>query len=175
MHKVQLVSSENSEISFEIYVHPALVIDWCNYNDLNEQQIWINGRSVTKRIDGKEITLVDIPDEVLNNLSGDNDYEVVGINLQFEYELEDDDKYLGRNPIYFYVFLRNRLTEQAWGKHYVLLDYNTPKWYMKLLDKYQRLKQETEKLKQELVHEKYRPGGSGYEKAKEDFEAKCTY
>ncbi len=170
MHKVQIVPINDPSISYEIYVHPCLVTD-SGSHEYDDKLIWDDGKSVSECIDGKEINLVEISTEVLNNLSGDNDYQVTSICLQFEYELKKDDKYADRNPIYIHVGLRNKSTEQPWGKHFIMLDYNVPKWYMNLLEKYEQLKEKTQKLEQDLVHEKYRPGGSGYEKAKEDFDS----
>ena len=183
MHKVQLISKDDSDIEYEIYVHPYLVTDWGGDDD-NEKLIWTNGKSVSESIDGKETDLVQISDDDLNNIGGGDDYRVNSIILRFSYFMDEDDIYEGRNPINVEVSSYQRVTGQHRWNSYKLLDYVVPFWYMKLSQKYQQQEQENQRLREEnlqyqerikqleheLSHEKYQPGGSGYQKAKEDFE-----
>lgn len=175
MHKVQLVSKENPNLVYHIYVHPSLVTDWGGDDD-NEKIIWSSG-SIKEFIDGREITLVDISPDVLNDLGGGDDYYVSGIILLFTYYLDEDIIYAGRNPLNFTVRSYHKQTGQHKLNYYKLLDYNVPHWYMKLDKKYQQSENEKEQLAErikqleyELLHEKYQPGGSGYREAKDDFE-----
>ena len=168
MHKVEIVSLKDSNISYEIFVHPYLITKGSHYN--NGKKIWSYGKSMSENINGQEVNLVEIPAEILNILNGNENYEIEMISLNFEYNSSKHDKYTGRNPIDFIIYRRNKSTEEFIWDFYILLDYNISKWYMNLLHENQQLKEKNQKLEQELLHEKYRPGGSGYEKAKEDFD-----
>lgn len=165
MYKVQIVSKDDPNVSYKIYVHSSLVADWdSNVQGADyEKVVWKNGKFVSKCIDGEETKLVDISAEVLNDMRGD-DYQICTMSLEFDYALRI---YVTRRCLVLCVTFYNKATNHYKSNAYKLLE-NSVQRYIKLKQKYQR-------LKQELLHERFRPGGSGYEEAKKDFEEKCIH
>ena len=154
MYKIRLVAQDDSNISHKISIHPYLLT-----NGDEEKTVWNFSKCVRKRINEEEINLVDIPAEVLNNLARDDNYYVYKIDLKFAYDRGID---LKQRILIFDVLTFHRDNCKLKGYTYKSWD-DSVKRYMKLKKKYHQ-------LQQALLHETYRPGGSGYEKAKADFE-----
>ena len=172
MYKVKIGSSRKPKGYFDIFVHPCLIMNWLGDNN-RVQKIWRNGKSVQKYIDGEMVDLVDIPADTLYNLGERKGYKISSISLAMEFFRGHEVFYADRNPIDVDVELEGGDSKKKSSKNFkefVLLDYSVPTWYMELSRKYQQLKEKVEQLEQELLHEKYKPGGSGYNEAKRDFE-----
>lgn len=180
MHKVHLIARDDPTALYEIHVHPGLITDWIGQDKYSDKLIWMNNRPRREAINGKEVELIEISQDVLNSLSRGEIPIYLSIIFEYHYSYYS---YLGRNPLTLRVDVKKTPNINVSASilynsyYYILLDYNVPLWYMELSERYQQKEQENSQLQKrikelehELLHEKYRPGGSGYDEAKEEFD-----
>ena len=172
MYEVEMVYEH---ASYKIFVDPRFGL-YVKINKNGSKTVWKKGKPASANIDGKEVNLVEIPDEVLNELSKHNDgYKVTEIYFEYSYEdVSDHHKdCISDAPLTVSVHLRcysGGVPSHGRGSYRRVRGYNMSEWYKNLDDKYRKLKEKNKQLEQALLHEKYKPGGSGYNEAKRDFE-----
>ena len=158
MYEVELIIYN---VSYKIYVDPCFDF-YVKMTKHDSRTIWRKGKPASANINGEKVNLVDIPSTVLDELNKREKYSKV-TQISFEY--------VSNTPVCVWVDSRyyggggggGSTRGDVWG-------YNMSEWYKNLDDKYQQLKEKNKQLEQELLHEKYNPGGSGYNEAKRDFE-----